>query len=107
MRHLSHGIMDADDIEEMLFGRDALQDLLEDATDDMLEDQLLDDSDDDEPLWELDDSPMLMTANNIDHEVERHIDLDTTGPPSEKQPPVDSSMLSVRDRYFSSSKVCS
>jgi hypothetical protein len=99
--------MDADDIEEMLFGRDASQDFLEDATDDMLEDQLLDDSDDDEPLWELDGNLMIMAANNTDHEVERHINLNTTKLPSQRQPPADSSMPLVRDRYFLNSKVCS
>jgi hypothetical protein len=97
--------MDADNIEEMLFGRDASHDFLEVATDDVLEDELLDNAEEDEPLWELEDSPMLMAAN-IDHEVERHIDLTATLL-SQNQPPADSSTPSVRDRYFLSPTVCS
>jgi hypothetical protein len=67
--------MNADDIEDMLFGLDASQDYPDDATDDS-EDEMLGAVDDEElTLWDVENSPLLMPATT-DHEVEEHISLD-------------------------------
>lgn len=93
--------MNTDFIEEMLFGRDASPDFLENTISDASEDEMLDCADDYEPSWGLEDSPMLTPATT-DHEpeVESHIDLNATGPPSPKSPG-DSVLPPFHDRYFS------
>jgi hypothetical protein len=93
------GIMNADEVEEMLFGRDASPDFLEDARCDASEDEILDCADDYEPSWGLEDSPMLTLATtDHEHEMENHIDLNTTGSPKS---PVDNVAQPVHDRYLS------
>jgi hypothetical protein len=76
--------MDADEVEDMLFGRDGSPDFFEGALN-----------------GESEDSPMLTPATT-DHEfeLESHTDLNTTGPRSPKSP-AGCVLPPVRDRYFS------
>jgi hypothetical protein len=93
--------MDADEVEDMLFGRDGSPDFFEGALNGESEDEMLDCADDYDASWELEDSPMLTPATT-DHEfeLESHTDLNTTGPRSPKSP-AGCVLPPVRDRYFS------
>jgi len=91
--------MDADDIEDLLFGARVSPALFDDIASDISEDELLDEADVDElNPWHGADSPLLMPAY-ADPEVEEYMDLTTAQqPPASKKQCAPGSTQSARDR---------
>ncbi|KAH4155448.1 hypothetical protein HBH43_212630 [Parastagonospora nodorum] len=93
--------MDADDIEDLLFGAGTSPALFDEIASDSSKDELLDEADIGElNLWHSDDSPLLMPAHT-DQEVDEYMGLTTVQQqPASKEQCASGSIRPARDRQW-------
>jgi hypothetical protein len=91
--------MDADDVEDLLFGPEDSQEYLGDAISDISDDDMLDFQEDDEAtLWDLEDIPVSTPATVYDP-VEYEDVQDTARQPSHQEDSSQAVVRTARDRY--------